>query len=90
MKAIVKQILHILGDIILAICWGASVVFNAVCYTTNEHHWAYIVSIVCSSILLIGNIVALSVDIHELNNLCNFYDDKLKQTFLFVEKERNE
>ena len=43
--------------------------------------------IVFSSILLISNIVSIFVDVRELNDLCNLYDDKLKQTFLFVEKE---
>lgn len=88
MKTIVKQIFHVLVDIILSICWGAMIVLNSVyCANANEHRWGFIVPIVFSSILLISNIVSIFVDARELNNLCNFYDDKLKQTFLFVEKE---
>ena len=87
MKIIVKQIFRILVDIILSICWGALVVFNAVCYTTNEHHWAYIVSIVYSSILLIVNIISLFVDIRKLNNLCNTQDEELNKILLFIKKE---
>ena len=88
MKAIVKQIFHVLIDIILSICWGSMVVLNSVCCATqNENRVGFIVPIVFSSILLIFNIISIFVDVRELNNLCNFYDDKLKQTFLFVEKE---
>lgn len=88
MKKIVKQIFHVLVDIILSICWGSMVALNSVyCANANEHRWGFIVPIVFSSILLIFNIVSIFVDARELNNLCNLYDDKLKQTFLFVEKE---
>ena len=88
MKTIVKQIFRVLVDIILSICWGAMMVLNSVyCASANEHRWGFIVPIVFSSILLISNIVSIFVDVRELNDLCNFYDDKLKQTFLFVEKE---
>ena len=81
MKAIVKQIFHILVDIILSICWGSMVVLNSVyCANANEHRWGFIVPIVFSSILLIFNIVSIFVDARELNNLCDLYDDKLKQT----------
>lgn len=87
MKAIVKQIFHVLVDIILSICWCGMVVLNSVyCATQNENRWGFIVPIVFSSILLISNIVSIFVDARELNDLCNFYDDKLKQT-LFSEKE---
>ena len=88
MKKIVKQIFHVLVDIILSICWGGMVVLNSVyCATQNENCVGFIVPIVFSSILLISNIVSIFVDARELNDLCNLYDDKLKQTFLFVEKE---
>lgn len=88
MKAIVKQIFHVLVDIILSICWGSTVVLNSVyCANANEYRWGFIIPIVFSSILLISNIVSIFVDARELNDLCNLYDDKLKQTFLFVEKE---
>ena len=88
MKIIVKQIFHVLVDIILSICWGGMVALNSVyCANANEHRWGFIVPIVFSSILLIFNIVSIFVDARELNDLCNFYDHKLKQTFLFVEKE---
>ena len=88
MKIIVKQIFHVLFDIILSICWGGMVALNSVyCANANEHRWGFIVPIVFSSILFIHNIVSIFVDARELNNLCNFYDGKLKQTFLFVEKE---
>ena len=87
MKAIVKQIFHVLFDIILSICWGAMVVLNSVyCATQNENRVGFIVPIVFSSILLIFNIISIFVDARELNDLCNSYDDKLKQT-LFSEKE---
>ena len=87
MKAIVKQIFHVLVDIILSICWGATVVINSVyCANANEHRWGFIVPIVFSSILLIFNIISIFVDARELNNLCDSYDDKLKQTML-AEKE---
>lgn len=81
MKIIVKQIFHVLVDIILSICWGAMVVLNSVCCANaNEHRWVFIVPIVFSSILLISNIVSIFVDVRELNNLCDSYDDKIKQT----------
>lgn len=87
MKTIVKQIFHVLVDIILSICWGVTVVLNSVyCANANEYRWGFIVPIVFSSILLIFNIVSIFVDARELNNLCDSYDDKLKQT-LFSEKE---
>lgn len=86
MKAIVKQIFHVLVDIILSICWGSMVVLNSVyCATQNENRVGFIVPIVFSSILLIFNIISIFVDGRELNNLCDSYDDKLKQT-LFSEK----
>ena len=87
MKTIVKQIFRVLVDIILSICWGAMMVLNSVyCANANEHRWGFIVPIVFSSILLIFNIISIFVDARELNDLCNLYDDKLKQT-LFSEKE---
>lgn len=90
MKAIVKQICHVLVDIILSICWGSMVVLNSVyCATQNENRVGFIVPIVFSSILLIFNIISIFVDARELNDLCNSYDDKLKQT-LFSEKEMQE
>ena len=90
MKKIVKQIFHVLVDIILSICWGGMVVLNSVyCATQNENRVGFIVPIVFSSILLIFNIISIFVDARELNDLCNSYDDKLKQT-LFSEKEMQE
>ena len=90
MKKIVKQIFHVLVDIILSICWGGMVVLNSVyCATQNENRVGFIVPIVFSSILLIFNIISIFVDVRELNDLCNSYDDKLKQT-LFSEKEMQE
>ena len=87
MKAIVKQIFRVLVDIILSICWGAMMVLNSVyCANANDYRWGFIVPIVFSSILLIFNIISIFVDARELNNLCDSYDDKLKQT-LFSEKE---
>lgn len=87
MKAIVKQIFHVLVDIILSICWGAMVVLNSVyCATQNEDRVGFIVPIVFSSILLIFNIISIFFDVRELNNLCDLYDDKMKQTML-TEKE---
>ena len=66
------------------------VVLNSVyCANANEHHWGFIVPIVFSSILLIFNIISIFVDARELNDLCNSYDDKLKQTIL-TEKEVQE
>ena len=90
MKAIVKQIFHVLVDIMLSICWGGMVTLNSVyCANANEHRWGFIVPIVFSSILLIFNIISIFVDARELNNLCDSYDDNLKQT-LFSEKEVQE
>lgn len=90
MKTIVKQIFHVLVDVVLSICWGSMVVLNSVyCATQNENRWGFIVPIVFSSILLIFNIVSIFVDARELNNLCDSYDDKLKQT-LVSEKEMQE
>ena len=90
MKTIVKQIFHVLVDIILSICWGSMVVLNSVyCAMQNENRVGFIVPIVFSSILLIFNIISIFVDARELNDLCNSYDDKLKQT-LFSEKEMQE
>ena len=90
MKTIVKQIFHVLIDIILSICWGAMIVLNSVyCATQNENRVGFIFPIVFSSILLIFNIVSIFVDARELSDLCNLYDDKLKQT-LFSEKEVKE
>ena len=87
MKTIVKQIFHVLVDIILSICLGGMVALNSVyCANANEHRWGFIVPIVFSSILLIFNIISIFVDARELNNLCDSYDDNLKQT-LFSEKE---
>ena len=87
MKKIVKQIFHVLVDIILSICWGAMVVLNSVyCATQNENRVGFIVPIVFSSILMIYNIISIFVDARELNNLCDLYDDKMKQTML-AEKE---
>lgn len=90
MKAIVKQIFHVLVDIILSICWGGMVALNSVyCATQDENRVGFIVLIVFASILLIFNIISIFVDARELNNLCDSYDDKLKQT-LFSEKEVQE
>ena len=90
MKKIVKQIFHILADVILSICWGSMVVLNSVyCANANEYRWGFIVPIVFASILLIFNIISIFVDARELNNLCDSYDDKLKQTML-AEKEVQE
>ena len=62
-------------------------VLNSVyCATQNENRVGFIVPIVFSSILLIFNIVSIFVDARELNDLCNSYDDKLKQA-LGSEKE---
>lgn len=90
MKTIVKQIFHVLVDVILSICWGSMVVLNSVyCATQDENRVGFIVPIVFSSILLIFNIISIFVDARELNDLCDSYDDKLKQT-LFSEKEMQE
>ena len=87
MKTIVKQIFHVLVDIILSICWGGMVALNSVyCATQNENRVGFIVPIVFSSILMIYNIILIFVDARELNNLCDLYDDKMKQTML-AEKE---
>ena len=91
MKAIVKQIFHVLVDIILSICWGGMVALNSVyCANANEHRWGFIVPIVFSSILLIFNIVSIFVDARELNNLCDSYDDKLKQTLCLETEMQND
>ena len=90
MKKIVKQIFHVLVDIILSICWGGMVSLNSVyCATQNENRVGFIVPIVFSSILFIYNIVSIFVDARELNNLCNLYDDKLKQTMLSEKEVQN-
>lgn len=91
MKKIVKQIFHVLVDIILSICWGGMVALNSVyCANANEHRWGFIVPIVFSSILLIFNIVSIFVDARELNNLCDLYDDKLKQTLCSETEMQND
>lgn len=91
MKTIVKQIFHVLVDIILSICWGATVVLNSVyCANANEYRWGFIVPIVFASILLIFNIVSIFVDARELNNLCDSYDDKLKQAMLAEKEMQND
>ena len=91
MKAIVKQIFHVLVDIILSICWGAMVVLNSVyCAMQDENRVGFIVPIVFSSILLIFNIISIFVDARELNNLCDLYDDKMKQTTLAEKEVQNE
>ncbi len=91
MKAIVKQIFHVLVDIILSICWGSMVALNSVyCANANEHRWGFIVPIVFSSILLIFNIVSIFVDARELNNLCDSYDDKLKQALCSETEMQND
>ena len=91
MKTIVKQIFHVLVDIILSICWGAMVVLNSIyCATQNENRVGFIVPIVFSSILLIFNIVSIFVDARELNNLCDSYDDKLKQTLCSETEMQND
>ena len=91
MKTIVKQIFHVLVDIILSICWGATVVLNSVyCANANEYRWGFIVPIVFASILLIFNIVSIFVDARELNDLCDSYDDKLKQTLCSEKKVQND
>ena len=90
MKKIVKQIFHILADVILSICWGSMVVLNSVyCANANEYRWGFIVPIVFASILLIFNIISIFVDARELNNLCDSYDDKLKQTMLAEKEAQN-
>ena len=90
MKKIVKQIFHVLVDVILSICWGSMVALNSVyCAMQNENRVGFIVPIMFSSILLIFNIVSIFVDARELNNLCDSYDDNLKQTML-AEKEVKE
>lgn len=91
MKAIVKQIFHVLVDIILSICWGSMVVLNSVyCATQNENRVGFIVPIVFSSILLIFNIISIFVDARELNDLCDSYDDKLKQTLCLETEMQND
>ena len=91
MKKIVKQIFHVLVDIILSICWGGMVVLDSVyCANANEQRWGFIVPIVFSSILLIFNIISIFVDARELNNLCDLYDDNLKQTMLAEKEVQND
>lgn len=91
MKKIVKQIFHVLVDIILSICWGSMVVLNSVyCATQNENRVGFIVPIVFSSILLIFNIISIFVDARELNDLCDSYDDKLKQTLCLETEMQND
>ena len=87
MKTIVKQIFRIIVDIILSISWGGMLALNSVlCATQYENRGAFIALIVFSSMLFISKTTLIFVDMGELNNLCNLYDDKLKQT-LFSENE---
>ena len=87
MKTIVKQIFRIIVDIILSISWGGVLALNSVlCAIQYENRGVFIALIVFSSILFISKIISILVDTRELDNLCNLYDDKLKQT-LFAEKE---
>lgn len=87
MKTIVNQIFRILADIILSISWGAMLALNSVlCAIQYENRGVFIALIVFSSILFISKIISILVDMGKLNNLCNLYDDRLKQT-LFSEKE---
>ena len=87
MKTIVKQIFRIIVDIILSISWGGVLALNSVlCAIQYENRGVFIALIVFSSILFISKIISISVDTRELDNLCNLYDDRLKQT-LFSEKE---
>ena len=87
MKTIVKQIFRIIVDIILSISWGGVLALNSVlCAIQYENRGVFIALIVFSSILFISKIISILVDTRDLDNLCNLYDDKLKQT-LFAEKE---
>ena len=87
MKTIVKQIFRIIVDIILSISWGGVLALNSVlCAIQYENRGVFIALIVFSSILFISKIISILVDMGKLNNLCNLYDDRLKQT-LFSEKE---
>ena len=87
MKTIVKQIFRIIVDIILSISWGGMLALNSVlCAIQYENRGVFIALIVFSSILFISKIISILVDTRELDNLCDLYDDKLKQT-LFAEKE---
>lgn len=87
MKTIVKQIFRIIVDIILSISWGGVLALNSVLYAIQyENRGVFIALIVFSSILFISKIISILVNTRELDNLCNLYDDKLKQT-LFAEKE---
>ena len=87
MKTIVNQIFRILVDIILSISWGGMLALNSVlCAIQYENRGVFIALIVFSSILFISKIISILVDIGKLNNLCNLYDDRLKQT-LFSENE---
>ena len=87
MKTIVNQIFRILADIILSISWGGMLALNSVlCATQYENRGGFIALIVFSSMLFISKTTLIFVDMGELNNLCNLYDDRLKQT-LFSENE---
>ena len=87
MKTIVKQIFRIITDIILSISWGGMLTLNSVLYATQyENHGVFIALIVFSSILFISKIISILVDMGELDNLCNAYDNNPKQ-ILFSEKE---
>lgn len=87
MKTIVNQIFRILADIILSISWGGMLALNSVlCAIQYENRGVFIALIVFSSILFISKIISILVDMGKLNNLCNLYDDRLKQT-LFSENE---
>ena len=87
MKTIVKQMFRIIVDIILSISWGGVLALNSVlCAIQYENRGVFIALIVFSSILFISKIISILVDMGKLNNLCNLYDDRLKQT-LFSEKE---
>ena len=87
MKTIVNQIFRIIVDIILSISWGGMLALNSVlCAIQYENRGVFIALIVFSSILFISKIISILVDMGKLNNLCNLYDDRLKQT-LFSENE---
>lgn len=59
---------------------------SVLCAIQYENRGVFIVLIVFSSILFISKIISILVNTRELDNLCNLYDDRLKQT-LFSEKE---
>ena len=87
MKTIVNQRSRIIVDIILSISWGGMLALNSVlCAIQYENRGVFIALIVFSSILFISKIISILVDMGKLNNLCNLYDDRLKQT-LFSENE---